>query len=245
MFESRLDDGAAAAVDLSSASSRSINAGQTINPETCRAANHHKSTSFLIENILKSQAGKELIDSTGTTQLLPVESNCTHQSICNSLRLRLGNTPLVSSSYSARAEEKTSGKGKVNSADEQAKRRGRTMFSEWQLKSLEWRFERNKYLTTRDRIRLANSLQLDQLQVKTWFQVSIFIALLCVVCVRVCVCRLARGMRTQAASARAMHVRHFLCHTVTNSFSFVQPRPTRTQASLQWAPLTSELMLLK
>lgn len=50
--------------------------------------------------------------------------------------------------------------------------RQRTMFSEWQLANLEWRFTRNKYLTTGDRIRVAKLLQLNQLQVKTWFQVS-------------------------------------------------------------------------
>lgn len=50
--------------------------------------------------------------------------------------------------------------------------RQRTMFSEWQLANLEWRFARNKYLTTSDRIRIAKLLHLNQLQVKTWFQVS-------------------------------------------------------------------------
>ena len=53
-----------------------------------------------------------------------------------------------------------------------ATRRNRTMFSEWQLNELEWRFIRNKYLITSDRIRVAKMLNLNQLQVKTWFQVS-------------------------------------------------------------------------
>lgn len=52
------------------------------------------------------------------------------------------------------------------------KRRTRTSFSDWQLASLEWRFARNKYLTTSDRIKVAKMLKLDQLHVKTWFQVS-------------------------------------------------------------------------
>jgi len=51
--------------------------------------------------------------------------------------------------------------------------RQRTMFSEWQLAMLEWRFARNKYLTTGDRLKVARLLQLNQLQVKTWFQVSV------------------------------------------------------------------------
>lgn len=52
------------------------------------------------------------------------------------------------------------------------KRRTRTMFNECQLTSLEWRFARNKYLTSADRHRMAKLLQLNQMQVKTWFQVS-------------------------------------------------------------------------
>lgn len=52
------------------------------------------------------------------------------------------------------------------------KGRNRTMFSEWQLATLEHRFSKNKYLTTGDRSRVAKLLKLNQLQVKTWFQVS-------------------------------------------------------------------------
>lgn len=58
---------------------------------------------------------------------------------------------------------------------ESRRRNRRTMFSEWQLSSLEWRFSRNKYLTTTDRKHIAKLLALNQLQVKTWFQVSNFI----------------------------------------------------------------------
>lgn len=53
------------------------------------------------------------------------------------------------------------------------RQRKRTLFADWQLASLEWRFARNKYLTSDDRLRVARTLQLDQLQVKTWFQVSV------------------------------------------------------------------------
>ncbi|XP_077460130.1 homeobox protein BarH-like 1 isoform X2 [Stigmatopora argus] len=49
-------------------------------------------------------------------------------------------------------------------------RRSRTVFTELQLMGLEKRFERQKYLSTPDRIDLAESLGLSQLQVKTWYQ---------------------------------------------------------------------------
>lgn len=61
---------------------------------------------------------------------------------------------------------------KRRAMDEASQRRNRTMFSDWQLSGLEWRFARNKYLTTNDRVRIAKLLDLNQLQVKTWFQVS-------------------------------------------------------------------------
>lgn len=51
-------------------------------------------------------------------------------------------------------------------------RKNRTLFSKWQLDSLEFRFNKNKYLNTSDRLRVAKSLDLDQVQIKTWFQVS-------------------------------------------------------------------------
>lgn len=50
--------------------------------------------------------------------------------------------------------------------------RSRTLFSDWQLACLEWRFTRNKYLTSSDRRKVAQLLHLRQVQVKTWFQVS-------------------------------------------------------------------------
>ncbi|CAF1054924.1 unnamed protein product [Brachionus calyciflorus] len=49
-------------------------------------------------------------------------------------------------------------------------RRTRTVFSDMQLIGLEKRFENQKYLSTPDRIQLADSLGLSQLQVKTWYQ---------------------------------------------------------------------------
>ncbi|KAL5020057.1 hypothetical protein ScPMuIL_002949 [Solemya velum] len=49
-------------------------------------------------------------------------------------------------------------------------RRSRTVFTELQLLGLEKRFQSQKYLSTPDRIELAETLGLTQTQVKTWYQ---------------------------------------------------------------------------
>ncbi|XP_052810751.1 homeobox protein Dlx1a-like [Mya arenaria] len=49
-------------------------------------------------------------------------------------------------------------------------RRSRTVFTDLQLMALEKRFETQKYLSTPDRIEVAEGLGLTQLQVKTWYQ---------------------------------------------------------------------------
>ena len=49
-------------------------------------------------------------------------------------------------------------------------RRNRTVFTEHHLISLEKNFDRQKYLTTKDRSQLAARLGLSQIQVKTWYQ---------------------------------------------------------------------------
>nr|KAI8734374.1 homeobox protein DBX1-like [Biomphalaria glabrata] len=49
-------------------------------------------------------------------------------------------------------------------------RRSRTVFTELQLMGLEKKFEGQKYLSTPDRLDLAESLGLSQIQVKTWYQ---------------------------------------------------------------------------
>ncbi|KAK2150161.1 hypothetical protein LSH36_420g02029 [Paralvinella palmiformis] len=49
-------------------------------------------------------------------------------------------------------------------------RRSRTVFTELQLMGLEKRFESQKYLSTPDRMELAEKLGLTQIQVKTWYQ---------------------------------------------------------------------------
>ncbi|GAA53668.1 brain-specific homeobox protein homolog [Clonorchis sinensis] len=50
------------------------------------------------------------------------------------------------------------------------RRKARTVFSDHQLLGLEHRFESQHYLSTPERIELANRLSLSETQVKTWFQ---------------------------------------------------------------------------
>ncbi|CAH8866701.1 unnamed protein product [Trichobilharzia szidati] len=50
------------------------------------------------------------------------------------------------------------------------RRKARTVFSDHQLTGLEHRFETQHYLSTPERIELANRLNLSETQVKTWFQ---------------------------------------------------------------------------
>lgn len=49
------------------------------------------------------------------------------------------------------------------------RRKARTVFSDHQLNGLEKRFETQRYLSTPERVELANSLGLSETQVKTWF----------------------------------------------------------------------------
>ncbi|KAI6242156.1 Homeobox domain-containing protein [Aphelenchoides fujianensis] len=50
------------------------------------------------------------------------------------------------------------------------RRKARTVFSDAQLQGLENRFERQRYLSTPERIELAGQLGLSETQIKTWFQ---------------------------------------------------------------------------
>ncbi|KAI3409842.1 hypothetical protein GPALN_006216 [Globodera pallida] len=50
------------------------------------------------------------------------------------------------------------------------RRKARTVFSDQQLHGLEHQFNQQNYLSTPERINLANALDLSETQVKTWFQ---------------------------------------------------------------------------
>ncbi|KAI6183327.1 Homeobox domain-containing protein [Aphelenchoides bicaudatus] len=50
------------------------------------------------------------------------------------------------------------------------RRKARTVFSDAQLQGLESRFEKQRYLSTPERIELAALLNLSETQIKTWFQ---------------------------------------------------------------------------
>ncbi|XP_076812823.1 uncharacterized protein LOC143459513 [Clavelina lepadiformis] len=62
----------------------------------------------------------------------------------------------------------TSGTGEIGKSKKC--RRSRTVFTELQMLGLEKRFEKQQYLSTPDRVELAELLSLTQLQVKTWYQ---------------------------------------------------------------------------
>ena len=49
-------------------------------------------------------------------------------------------------------------------------RKARTAFTDHQLATLEKAFDKQKYLSVQDRMELASKLQLNDTQVKTWYQ---------------------------------------------------------------------------
>uniref|UniRef100_A0A0K0EGJ7 Homeobox domain-containing protein n=1 Tax=Strongyloides stercoralis TaxID=6248 RepID=A0A0K0EGJ7_STRER len=57
-----------------------------------------------------------------------------------------------------------------NTTKSYRRRKARTVFSDSQLQGLEKRFEVQRYLSTPERLKLANNLRLSETQVKTWFQ---------------------------------------------------------------------------
>ncbi|NP_038828.2 homeobox protein BarH-like 2 [Mus musculus] len=86
--------------------------------------------------------------------------------------------PVAAAEAAAAAAETPGGEALASSESETEQptprqkkpRRSRTIFTELQLMGLEKKFQKQKYLSTPDRLDLAQSLGLTQLQVKTWYQ---------------------------------------------------------------------------
>ncbi|XP_029629311.1 homeobox protein BarH-like 2 [Salmo trutta] len=93
---------------------------------------------------------------------------------------RVPNLTLLSPQHHSRVSEPSHSKTPVSISSEsdtehstprlKKPRRSRTIFTELQLMGLEKKFQKQKYLSTPDRLDLAQSLGLTQLQVKTWYQ---------------------------------------------------------------------------
>ena len=186
-----LDSRAGEAMDLSSASSR-LKQESRRQSDRCEKSRTSicprlaPTSSFLIENILKSCQKEQSLGQqdhllarclgpSAICQKYLIDQSCPPIETSSVLHKKVAHRSTIRQTQVEEEEEKKKKKKEKEKKlrDQLAKRRGRTMFNERQLRSLEWRFERNKYLTTRDRIRLAECLELDQLQVKTWFQVSV------------------------------------------------------------------------
>ncbi|XP_062409201.1 homeobox protein BarH-like 2 isoform X2 [Sardina pilchardus] len=94
---------------------------------------------------------------------------------------QVGHLPLLSPHHQQRPAEPAPSETPVSISSEsdtehcgaarlKKPRRSRTIFTELQLMGLEKKFQKQKYLSTPDRLDLAQSLGLTQLQVKTWYQ---------------------------------------------------------------------------
>lgn len=57
-----------------------------------------------------------------------------------------------------------------SSAHQRKQRKARTAFTDHQIKELEESFQQKKYLSVQDRLDLAKKLNLNDVQVKTWYQ---------------------------------------------------------------------------
>uniref|UniRef100_UPI00358F593E homeobox protein BarH-like 1 n=1 Tax=Myxine glutinosa TaxID=7769 RepID=UPI00358F593E len=106
----------------------------------------------------------------------PIISTCMPQSLPLPLSLSVGFLPTQCQLVGTEAEIKLCQPAGLPVHERQLPagarraRRNRTVFTERQLTNLEHRFDRQKYLSTPDRLALAASLGLSQLQVKTWYQ---------------------------------------------------------------------------
>ncbi|CAI4229677.1 unnamed protein product [Auanema sp. JU1783] len=139
---------------------------------------------FSIEDLLKThsellqQSRKESELSSRCSNLLPVDLTLPSH---DQLPLWFGCTPLPIDSSLLLAQRNvfpqlwaaaaTSDALRLAATSKSYRRRkARTVFSDLQLQGLERRFETQRYLSTPERIELANVLNLSETQVKTWFQ---------------------------------------------------------------------------
>ncbi|TRZ02763.1 hypothetical protein DNTS_002684 [Danionella cerebrum] len=108
---------------------------------------------------------KPLHSCTGSYPLLSVITQQSHPSLSQQ-------SPLSQPSLSQPSPLSISSESETEQSPPRVKktRRSRTIFTELQLIGLERKFQKQKYLSTPDRLDLAQSLGLTQLQVKTWYQ---------------------------------------------------------------------------
>uniref|UniRef100_A0A8B9QA51 BARX homeobox 1 n=1 Tax=Apteryx owenii TaxID=8824 RepID=A0A8B9QA51_APTOW len=143
----------------------------------------HRYRSFMIEEILtdhpdaKGAAPAGELLKFGVQALLSARPYHSHLGTSRRPRAPTGpcrgpsRGPRGSAAAGGRAAPCRAGPGAAEPGGKAKKgRRSRTVFTELQLMGLEKRFEKQKYLSTPDRIDLAESLGLSQLQVKTWYQ---------------------------------------------------------------------------
>ncbi|CAM4576503.1 unnamed protein product [Leuciscus chuanchicus] len=117
---------------------------------------------------------KPLHSCSGSTPLrsYPLLSVITHQPQSPHLPLLSPQHPLTSEPTHSETPVSISSESETEHSTPRLKkpRRSRTIFTELQLLGLEKKFQKQKYLSTPDRLDLAQSLGLTQLQVKTWYQ---------------------------------------------------------------------------
>ncbi|XP_056090272.1 homeobox protein BarH-like 2 [Rhinichthys klamathensis goyatoka] len=117
---------------------------------------------------------KPLHSCPGSTPLrsYPLLSVITHQPQSPHLPLLSPQHPLSSEPAHSKTPVSISSESETEHSTPRLKkpRRSRTIFTELQLLGLEKKFQKQKYLSTPDRLDLAQSLGLTQLQVKTWYQ---------------------------------------------------------------------------
>uniref|UniRef100_A0A8C4QDI2 Homeobox domain-containing protein n=1 Tax=Eptatretus burgeri TaxID=7764 RepID=A0A8C4QDI2_EPTBU len=149
----------------------------------CKQAENHLTTGIVDKRLEQIICDGEHTSFTSRPMMIgpmlassPIISPCMPQSLPLPLSLSVGFLPTQCPLVGTKAEIKLCQPAglpvqqKRPPAGARHARRNRTVFTERQLTNLEHRFDRQKYLSTPDRLALAASLGLSQLQVKTWYQ---------------------------------------------------------------------------